>query len=95
MLNRMTQVHVIPNGVQFTNATNHGLQLIRIEFVGEQPSIYAAAVSLQNGGLVHTPLTLSLTEIVAFVSRAKEARGLSPALGSNPSRSPIHEDGKV
>jgi hypothetical protein len=71
VLNQETKITLDASGVQFTNATNHGLQLIRVTTRGE-PSIYAASVTLEDGHIVHRPLSLSVREIMQFISKAQD-----------------------
>lgn len=70
MINPSTQIIVNAKEVSFSNATNHGVQLVRVNMSLRQPSIWAASVTFHEGHIVYHPLSLTYPEVQQFFNAA-------------------------
>lgn len=70
MINTHTQITVNAKEVTFSNATNHGVQLVRIDMSLRQPQIWASAIAMEDGHIVYRPLSLTYLEVQEFFNRA-------------------------
>jgi hypothetical protein len=71
MITPSTQIVLNSKEVVFTNATNHGVQLIRVDMSLHSPTIWASAVSMEDTHIIYRPLSLTYAEIQEFFNRAK------------------------
>lgn len=72
MFNSSTQTSLEPHGVMFTNVTAQGAQVVRVTMTLQQPTIFAACVTLDLGRLIYTPLVMTEIEIKEFFDAARK-----------------------
>lgn len=61
-----------PTGIQFLTETNHGFQLVLVEFRLSEPTLSAASVSSHGERITYTPLRLTQSEITSYFSMATQ-----------------------
>lgn len=77
MISSQTQISLEPTGVRFVTQTSQGAQLVRVTMLLREPTIIAAAVSLSDGKLEMSPMSMTMREVEGFFNEArKQWKGL-------------------
>lgn len=72
MITPLTQILLEPTAIRFVTPTSQGPQMIRVVMALREPTIFAATVSLVDGQLVYNPMALTMREVEAFFTAAKQ-----------------------